>query len=269
MHVGLDFALGNLLARLREAVRRFAETSATPEGYNAVNAQSGLEKVPCPLCDKPMLVLPGSEAFCSGCKQDFDFGPGGGWEPTAKDVGVAQLEAEKNRHAENIRDEDEVPLSKRVKEERKVKKEGQSLLPATTPTPCLHPTTSKPSEASDQHVTRGQKEPSVDALKPNSKAPAARAGLPLLLNGCGTKHPKIFVAKNNTCVKNQQVSCSLLTPPAISFHTADVGILWAGAVLALRHGRGRRRARAVLSAPRRPAPPLLEGHAGRPPVRLG
>ena len=121
-HVGLDFALGDVLARLREAVKQY-------EMY--------IEEV-------------------------------GEVDQTQK-VRREQVEAEKKRVKAEVvvvsDDEEDAPLSKRVK--------TKPVSPATpAPAPAPRP----------------------------APAPAAPQ---LLLTGHGSKSPKIFVQKRNSCVKNR------------------------------------------------------------------
>jgi len=76
------------------------------DGDGLIDAESVLGKVPCPKCDEPMPVLPGNEAFCAGCKQDFDLGPGGVWEPSSisQDSGVSPFEIKQETTEEKQRE---------------------------------------------------------------------------------------------------------------------------------------------------------------------
>ena len=186
-HAGLDFALGDLLARLRAAVRRYGEEGQ--QGGVAAEVEEEVE--------------------------------------VTREISREQLEAEKKRQAVHVSDEEEdAPLSKCVKTEReRVKTEpaAEKLLPATPPTPSVKPGP-KPSAAKapvaaatttktvvppphptyrkeDYDASSTSREAAPTAAHP---APAAAAGCTLLLNGRGSKHPKIFVAKKNACLKNQQ-----------------------------------------------------------------
>lgn len=131
-HVGLDFALGDLLARLREAVTQYAMY---------------IEEV-------------------------------GEVDQTQK-VRREQVEAEKKRVKAEVvvvsDEEEDAPLSKRVKTK-----------PVSPPTP----------------------------------APAPRPAPQLLLSGSGSGHPRIFVQKRNSCIKNQQELFS-------RFRKGEVSIEWA------------------------------------------